>query len=265
MASVVATRQILTKNHQQIKTIVLASQLRGESLLEQLKVAYKLVKKSSLRFFGYKLVESRLYNLLLTTHKIFKTKKFQEGSAKTIEDLAKLYQIPIIKTNDLSEQNFLNTIKDLKPDYILCLIAQLLRKNVFETLGPKFINAHGSYLPEYRGAAQYIFYPLNEKQQFGVTIHFMDQGLDTGSIILQKKFDYDKNWSIYRLHYEMAWQFGQMLNWFIEQYADLPELPSTPQDESKATFTRMPTKDDLKQLKQKGYHLNSLKDFLKYA
>lgn len=264
MASIVATREILLKNPGQIKAIVLASQFRGESFISQLKVAYKLTKKSSLNFFIYKSVESKLYNLLLAGHKMIKSKAFTEDQALSIPDLAKKQNIPLITASDLSEDSFLAKIKKLNPDYVLCLVAQILKKNVFTTLGNRLINAHGSYLPEYRGAAQYFWYRLNNDSQYGVTIHFMNAGLDTGDIIFQKKFAYDQKYSVYQLHHQLAKSFGQMLNEFIENYANnnLP-LPTIKQDEIKATFTRMPTKEDFKELKKKKIRLISPQDFFK--
>lgn len=261
MASVVATREILNRHHEQISAVVLASQLKGESLLEQAKVAGKLIKKSSLGFFLYKIAESKLYNVLLLGHRLLKTKKYQRGEAATIEELAYKYQIPLLYTNNLSDDAFLQQIKGMTPDYILCLIAQILKKNVFETLGNKLINAHGSYLPQYRGAAQYVWYLLNDDQQFGVTVHFMEAGLDTGNIIFQRKFDFAQNISAYQLHYLLSRHFGLMLNEFIEDYASLPDLPSIKQDEGKASSTRMPTREDLKRLRAKGNKLFKLADF----
>lgn len=264
MASIVATRAILLKNPDQIKAIVLASQFRGESFFDQLRVAYKLTRKSSFNFFLYKLVESKLYNFLLVGHKMVKSKVYLDNRAFSIADLAKKQNIPIIATPDLSADGFLTRIKELDPDYVLCLVAQILKKNVFITLGNRLINAHGSYLPEYRGAAQYFWYRLNNDSHYGVTIHFMDAGLDTGEIIFQRKFAYDQNCSVYQLHHQLARSFGQMLNEFIENYAGQSQpLPIIKQDESKASTTRMPTKDDFNQLKKKKIKLITFKDFFK--
>lgn len=262
MASIVATREILNKHHDQISAVVLASQLKGESFLDQVKVAYKLIKKSSVGFFFYKLIESKLYNGLLSGHRLLKTKKYQQGEAVTIEDLTKKFHIQVIRTNNLSDEQFLQQIKAMNPDYIFCLVAQILKKNVFETLGNKLINAHGSYLPQYRGAAQYFWYLINQDKQFGVTVHFMEAGLDTGNIIFQKKFDYDSHLSVYQLHYQLSQHFGLMLNEFIEDYAGLAEVPSIKQDEEKVTATRMPTKEDIKILRRRRNKLVPWKDFL---
>ena len=131
MASTVATRQIVLKNHDCILAIVLARQLRGESFLDQLKLVAKLIKKSSLQFAIYKIIESYLYSVLLFFHTLLKSKKYKNGSAISISNLAKRYNIAIIKTNDISNDDFLQTINKLNPNYIFCIVGQVLKKNVF--------------------------------------------------------------------------------------------------------------------------------------
>ena len=128
---------------------------------------------------------------------------------------------------------------------------------MFTILGDKLINAHGSYLPEYRGAAQYIFYLANKDLQYGVTIHYMEPGLDTGDIIFQRKFHIPKKWSVYDLHYAISASFGDMLNEFLE----MNDFTRTSQDHSKATETRMPTKEDMKQVRVNGRKIMRIRDF----
>jgi len=261
MASTVATRQIVLKNHDCILAIVLARQLRGESFLDQLKLVAKLIKKSSLQFAIYKIIESYLYSVLLFFHTLLKSKKYKNGSAISISNLAKRYNIAIIKTNDISNDDFLQTINKLNPNYIFCIVGQVLKKNVFEILGNKLLNAHGSYLPEYRGPAQYFWYLLNNHKQFGITLHFMNAGLDTGNIIFQQKFDFAHQISAYRLHYMIAKQFGSMFNTFIELYGEKNEIPTIEQNNEKATQTHLPTKKDIKRFNASGNRLIRVSDF----
>ena len=134
MASIVATRRILHKNSNKVKAIVLASQIKGDSFWAQIKIARKLIQKSSLSFFIYKVIESKLYNVLLSAHKLLGTRKYKNGRAATIEDLAIRYNIPIIHSTNLSDEIFLHKINALQPDYVLCLVAQILRKKVFTIL-----------------------------------------------------------------------------------------------------------------------------------
>lgn len=260
MLSVVATRRVLQKNHDKVSAIVLANQFRGDSFWQQLKVIRKLIKKSSIDFFLYKVIESKLYNGLLAVHRKFSTKKYQESPS--IEDLAKKHHIPIIHANDLSNVDFLNKINDMKPDLVLCFVSQILKKSVFEILGNKVINVHGSYLPEYRGPAQYYWYLHNEDPTFGVTVHYMTTGLDTGDIILQKRYEYDSNISAYKLHYIMSDKLGDLFNEFLSEFEISNEIQSQAQEENNATFTSFPCKADIKLFKSKGKKLFTMKDFL---
>ena len=80
MASIVATREVLINNSDRIKAIVLASQFKGESFTDQLKVAYKLTKKSSFSFFFYKLLESK--KIVPTTLKFVDIAGLVQGASK---------------------------------------------------------------------------------------------------------------------------------------------------------------------------------------
>jgi methionyl-tRNA formyltransferase len=262
MASTVATRQIILKNHKNIIAIVLASQLKGGSFIDQVKLALKMIRKSSWSFALYKMIESSGYNLLLFLHKLIKSKRYVASTATSVADLARRYNIRLIKTGDISDQSFLRIIDDLKPDYIFSMMNQILKKNVFETLGNKLLNAHGSYLPEYRGAAQYFWYLLDGHTHFGVTLHYMNAGLDTGNIIIQQKFPFDRSVSAYRLHYLLGIHFGQMFNTFLERYGEGGVVPETEQKDEQATFTHMPTSEDVKKFHSAGHRFFAISDFL---
>jgi methionyl-tRNA formyltransferase len=262
MASIVATRELLQRSHTSIKLIVIASQLKGDSFTDQFKVARKLIKRSSLSFFNYKIIESKIYPILLKGHKLFRTERYKSGQAISIEDLAKMYSIPIIESTNLSAEPFLNEVASYNPDYILCFVAQILKKKVFKILGDKVINTHGSYLPQYRGAAQYVWYLLNKDTHFGVTVHYIAPGLDTGDIIFQKRFPIQSGASVYKLHYVLSKAFGMMMSEFVENYADKHDRIK--QDDSKASTTPMPSLENMKDLRKSGYKVLPIKDFLKW-
>lgn len=80
-------------------------------------------------------------------------------------------------------------VKSLSPDLIVVYsMSQLLKENIYSI--PRFgtINLHPSYLPEYRGPNPIFWMYYNMEKQGGVTVHYIDQGEDTGNIILQKRY-----------------------------------------------------------------------------
>ena len=106
------------------------------------------------------------------------------------EKKLKILQPLKVKNNE----KFINEIKDLKPD-LLCVVAygKILPKELLEI--PKYgaINVHGSLLPKYRGAAPIQWAVLNGDKETGITTMFMDEGMDTGDMILKEKVEIGEN------------------------------------------------------------------------
>lgn len=96
----------------------------------------------------------------------------------------KVYQPEKVRENT----EFIDAIRKLSPD-IICVVAygKILPKEILEI--PKFgcINLHGSLLPKYRGAAPIQWAVLNGDEVTGVTTMYMNEGMDTGDIILEKE------------------------------------------------------------------------------
>jgi len=101
-----------------------------------------------------------------------------------IEKGFKIYQPEKIRKNT----EFIETIKDLNPD-VICVVAygKILPKSLLEI--PKFgcINIHPSLLPKYRGPAPIQWAVLNGDKTTGVSIMYLDEGMDTGDIIIQEE------------------------------------------------------------------------------
>ena len=97
-----------------------------------------------------------------------------------------IYQPIKVKKNE----EFINEIKELNPD-VICVVAygKILPKEILEI--PKFgcVNVHGSLLPKYRGAAPIQWAVLNGDKTTGITTMYMNEGMDTGDMILKKEVE----------------------------------------------------------------------------
>ncbi len=87
-------------------------------------------------------------------------------------------------------EEFINEIKDLKPD-VICVVAygKILPKEILEIPKLGCINVHGSLLPKYRGAAPIQWAVLNGDKETGITTMYMNEGMDTGDMILKEKVE----------------------------------------------------------------------------
>ena len=112
------------------------------------------------------------------------------GKKRNLRFFSKKARIPYYLMDNGSDLKLQNWVKDLKPDLIIIyLMSQLLKKNIFNIPTYKTINLHPSYLPEYRGPNPWFWYYYYEKPKGGISLHFIDEGEDTGDIIFQKKYN----------------------------------------------------------------------------
>lgn len=107
-----------------------------------------------------------------------------------IEKNIKVYQPEKLREN----KEIVDTLKDINPD-VICVVAygKIIPK---EILGiPKYgcVNVHPSLLPQYRGSAPIQWAILNGDKETGVTTMYLDEGMDSGDIILQTKTLIDKD------------------------------------------------------------------------
>ena len=83
----------------------------------------------------------------------------------------------------------LNQFKSKEIDYIFCFGSKILKKTLINSYKNKIINFHPSLLPKYPGLNAIDQAILNNEKELGNTAHFIDEGIDTGQIILQSRID----------------------------------------------------------------------------
>ena len=110
------------------------------------------------------------------------------GESQTLQNLCKSRGIGyhlMHKGNDSETENF---VRSNNPDLIVIYsMSQLLKKNIFNI--PRFgaINLHPAFLPEYRGPNPDFWHYYDMNFTPGVTVHYVDEGEDTGDIIMQDR------------------------------------------------------------------------------
>lgn len=98
----------------------------------------------------------------------------------------------------------LETIKNLNPDLIIVNGTSIISKKILESVDAPFINIHVGITPQYRGVhGGYWALRNNDEENFGVTVHLIDKGIDTGAIIYQnttQSISKKDNFLTYPLH-----------------------------------------------------------------
>lgn len=111
-----------------------------------------------------------------------------------VKVLAEENNITVYQPNTMKSEETINLIKDINPDIIVVVAyGKILPKVILDI--PKFgcINVHASLLPKYRGAAPIQWAVLNGDTETGVAVQQMNEGIDTGDLLLVKKTKIDIN------------------------------------------------------------------------
>ena len=134
-------------------------------------------------------------------------------------------------------EEFIETLKNMKPDYI-CVVAygKILPKELLEIPPKGCINVHGSLLPKYRGAAPIQWAVLNGDKETGITTMYMDEGMDTGDMILKQTIEIGENETTGELWQKMSKIGGELLVETIKQI----EQGTAPRQKQTGDYTMAP-------------------------
>ncbi len=122
---------------------------------------------------------------------------------------------------------------------VVVAYGKILPKDVLEALPRGCINGHASLLPKYRGAAPIPGAVIDGEAETGISIMQLDEGMDTGPVMLEKRIAIDPGWTSGELFEQLAPVGVAAL---LEYLRTLP--PPVAQDHARATHARMLTKAD---------------------
>ncbi|RME57113.1 methionyl-tRNA formyltransferase [Candidatus Parcubacteria bacterium] len=101
--------------------------------------------------------------------------------------LAKEFRLPVFQPANVNRETFVSQVNALQPDLNISIsYDQILQKAIRETAPLGFINFHAGKLPQYRGRNVINWAIINGETEIGLTAHFVDDGIDTGDIIVQR-------------------------------------------------------------------------------
>lgn len=109
-------------------------------------------------------------------------------------------KLRLLQPEKLKAPGFVKELESLKPDIQVVVAFRMLPETVWKIPPMGTFNLHASLLPDYRGAAPINWVIINGEKETGVTTFMIDQNIDTGNILLQKKIAIDPNETAGTLH-----------------------------------------------------------------
>ena len=160
-----------------------------------------------------------------------------------VKALALEHHLPVYQPASLKNGVGAELLRDLAPDLaVVVAYGKLLPRNVLELPRLGCINAHGSLLPRWRGAAPIQWSVIAGDEKTGVTIMQMDEGLDTGKILAKYETAIGERETAGELFDRLAEDAAALLSETVRKLSAGP-LPGEPQDDSLSCYAHMLDKE----------------------
>lgn len=124
-------------------------------------------------------------------------RKIRQSAVKTF---AVKHNLNVLQPSNLKDPFFLDQLKMLNADLQIVVAFRMLPKVVWDMPKIGTFNLHASLLPQYRGAAPINWAIINGETKTGVTTFFINEKIDTGSILLQEEVDISPSMDVGQLH-----------------------------------------------------------------
>jgi methionyl-tRNA formyltransferase len=161
-----------------------------------------------------------------------------------LSPLCRMYQVPVFHFHKISDPETMGKIHDLRPEIIFVLgFSQLLPPDFLCIPPMGVIGSHPSLLPENRGRHPLIWALVKGLKKSGLTLFYIDEGVDSGDIAQQREFPIEITDTAKTLYEKIKRLGAEMVRELIISL-EKGEAARIPQDHSKATYLRKRNKED---------------------
>lgn len=163
----------------------------------------------------------------------------REMQQPPVKEVALAHDIPVLQPEKIRSPEAVEQIKEYGPVDVIVVAAygQIIPKELLYWPKHGAINVHGSILPKYRGAAPIQYAIIMGEQETGVTTMLMDEGLDTGDILLQRSLPINPSDNVGELTPRLARLGADLLLDTLQGLED-GRIAPMPQDDELATQAR---------------------------
>ncbi len=149
------------------------------------------------------------------------------------------YGTEVLQPEKIRDKVYIEKIKTMDFDCIVVVaFGQILPKEILDLPEKGCINVHASLLPKYRGAAPINWVIVDGEEKTGITTMYMNEGLDTGDMVLKEEVDIEEDMTAGQLHDILAEVGAKVLIETLD-LIDQGKAPRTPQNDSESCYASM--------------------------
>lgn len=195
------------------------------------------------------------FKQLIDTYKVFGVRftihysiQYMKGFfSADVKSVMTANNIKTIKlTNQINHPSSIEIIREYKPDLLISLAGnQIFKQPLLQSAKYGVINLHSALLPKYRGLMPSFWVMRNDEKETGVSVFFVDEGIDSGPLIIQKKI-FILNQTQAQLIWELKYLGAESI---IEACGIIQthgaKTPVTQNDDNSMSYYSKPSKADI--------------------
>ena len=169
---------------------------------------------------------------------------YRHSDFADLRPLAQQYGVPLWGINNINDPDVVMQMQALEPDYIFVVgWSQIVKRAVLDLPTQACIGFHPALLPQNRGRAVLPWTILQGLRRSGATLFYLDEGVDSGDILIQKAFAVEPDETARTFYNKVIAMLREMIREALPLLED-GNPPRHPQDHSKATYCAKRTPAD---------------------
>ena len=175
-------------------------------------------------------------------------KRLELRQFASFREIGGYYNIPVVEVGNINDDASRETLASWAPDLGIVVGGRIVKRHILEIPRLGMLNKHSAILPKHRGlSGEYWCLYHEDFEHLGVTVHYVDPGLDSGNIVIQKRLTFTKGDTPASLRFKSE-ILGREAIVEAARLIEATGTKGTPQDESKATKNTATTLDTDREL-----------------
>lgn len=207
---------------------------KRESFLDKMKKTYQVFGFQFFAYYGFQFLKSKL------------------DSNRSVANVLKKHNVPLIQIEgSVNSKANRAKIAEFKPDLLISIGGnQIFKLPLINMAIEGCINLHTALLPKYRGLMPSFWVLKNDEKYTGVSVFFVDEGIDSGPILVQKKVEIDNRSQEQLIKHTKQLGMESIIEAVVKIKAKNYELIANPAEEM--SYFSFPTRDDVREFYKKG-------------
>lgn len=237
--------------------------VESHEILVILSANYPKEKRIAKELVYYEFLESYLPNSHFNSINLLSELPGRGQDYYTFRQIANYYSIPVEIHGNINKKVTMERIREWSPALMIsCRYDYIMKPKILEI--PKFgiLNVHPGVLPHYRGVLAPFYALKNGDEKLGVTVHWIDEGIDTGNILHIDYLDADPHKSVFEYYVEL---YNLGIFKIIDIMHQLENGQRDPGEvQGEGHYYHYPTDEEFAEFNQANLVLVNLQNYLKY-